>query len=69
EKDAWVKAIADDQLTWHHVSDLKFWQSEAALKYGVQGIPFTLLLDKDGKIIAKNLRGEELNKKLAELLP
>jgi len=69
EKEAWVKAIADDQLTWHHVSDLKFWQSEAAVKYGVQSIPFTLLLDKEGKIVAKNLRGEELAKKLAELLP
>src|SRR5665647_2907603 len=69
EQGAWVKAIADDQLTWNHVSDLKFWQSEAAVKYGVQSIPFTLLLDKEGKIIAKNLRGEELEKKLAQLLP
>ena len=69
EKEAWVKAIADDQLAWHQVSDLKFWQSEAAVKYGVQSIPCTLLLDKDGKIIAKNLRGEELAKKLAVLLP
>ena len=69
EKEPWVKAIADDQLTWHHVSDLKFWQSEAAVKYGVQSIPCTLILDKDGKIIAKNLRGEELAKKLAVLLP
>lgn len=69
EKEPWLKAIADDQLTWHHVSDLKYWQSEAAVKYGVQGIPFALLLDKDGKIIAKNLRGEDLAKKLAELLP
>jgi len=69
EKEEWLKGIADDQLTWHHVSDLKFWQCEAAVKYGVQGIPFTLLLDKEGKIIAKNLRGEELAKKLAVLLP
>ena len=68
EKESWLKAIADDKLTWHHVSDLKFWQSDAAVKYGVQSIPFTLLLDKEGKIIAKNLRGEELTKKLAELL-
>jgi peroxiredoxin len=67
-KEDWVKAIADDQLTWNHVSDLKFWQSEVAQKYGVQSIPFTLLLDKEGKIIAKNLRGEELAKKLAELM-
>ena len=69
EQGAWVKAIADDHLTWNHVSDLKFWQSEAAIKYGVQSIPFTLLIDKEGKIIAKNLRGEELEKKLAQLLP
>lgn len=69
DKEAWVKAIADDQLTWHHVSDLKYWQNEAAVKYGVQSIPFALLLDKEGKIIAKNLRGDELAKKLAELLP
>lgn len=69
EKGAWVKAIADDQLTWHHVSDLKFWQNEAAVKYGVQQIPLSLLIDKDGKIIAKNLRGEELEKKLAQLMP
>jgi len=69
EKGAWVKAIADDHLTWHHVSDLKFWQNEAAVKYGVQSIPFSVLLDKEGKIIGKNLRGEELAKKLAELMP
>ena len=68
EKAPWVKAIADDKLTWHHVSDLKFWQSDVAVKYGVQSIPYTLLLDKDGKIIAKNLRGEALSKKLEELL-
>jgi len=69
EKESWTKAIADDKLTWHHVSDLKYWQSEAAVKYGVQSIPATFLLDKEGKIIAKNLRGEELGKKLATLLP
>lgn len=69
DKASWTKAIADDQLTWHHISDLKFWQNEAAVKYGVQSIPFTLLLDKEGKIIAKNLHGDELAKKLAQLLP
>ena len=69
EKESWVKAIADDQLTWHQVSDLKFWQCEAAVKYGITSIPAALLLDRDGKIIAKNLRGEELAKKLAQLLP
>ena len=69
DKAAWLKAIADDQLTWHHVSDLKYWQNEVAVKFGVQAIPFTLLLDKEGKIIAKNLRGEDLARKLAELMP
>lgn len=68
EKDAWIKAIADDQLVWHQVSDLKFWQSEVAQKYGVTAIPCTFLLDKAGKIIAKNLRGEELAQKLEELM-
>ena len=68
EKEAWVKAIADDQLTWHQVSELKFWQSEIAQKYGVSAIPCTFLLDKEGKIIAKNLRGEELAAKLEELM-
>ncbi len=68
EKEAWVKAIADDQLVWHQVSELKFWQSEIAQKYGVSAIPCTFLLDKGGKIIAKNLRGEELALKLEELM-
>ena len=65
----WKDAITQDGLAWpNHVSDLKGWQSEAAKLYGVQGIPAQFLLDKDGKIVAKNLRGEELEKKLAELL-
>jgi peroxiredoxin len=68
EKEAWLKAIADDKLVWHQVSELKFWQSEIAQKYGVSSIPCTFLLDKQGKIIAKNLRGEELAKKLEELM-
>jgi len=67
-KENWVRAIRNDNLTWTHVSDLKYWQSEAAQKYGVQGIPATFLLDKDGKIIARNLRGEALEKKLEEVL-
>jgi peroxiredoxin len=68
EKEAWIKAIADDHLVWHQVSELKFWQSEIAQKYGVTAIPCTFLLNKEGKIIAKNLRGEELAKKLEELM-
>lgn len=67
-KDAWVNAIEQDGLTWTHVSDLKFWQSIAAKDYGVSGIPFALLIDKDGKVIGKNLRGAALQQKLAEVL-
>ncbi len=67
-KDAWEEAIKKDNLTWTHVSDLKFWQSEAAQAYGVTGIPFAVLIDKEGKVIAKNLRGQALHNKLAELL-
>jgi peroxiredoxin len=63
----WIKAIHDDNLTWTHVSDLKYWNNEVAQLYGVRAIPFNLLLDKDGKIIAKNIRGEELQTKLAQL--
>ena len=67
--DSWKAAIQQDGLAWpNHVSDLKGWQSEPARIYGVQGIPAQFLLDKDGKIIAKNLRGEQLEQKLAELL-
>lgn len=68
DKDAWVKAIADDNLTWNHVSDLKFWDSEAAKLYAVNSIPHTVLLDENNVIIAKNLRGDELKAKIAELL-
>ncbi|WP_205500774.1 TlpA disulfide reductase family protein [Rufibacter psychrotolerans] len=64
----WLKAIENDKLTWPHVSDLKGWESSAAALYGVTAIPQTVLLDKEGKIIAKNLRGEALEEKLASLL-
>lgn len=63
----WVQAIAEDGLTWTHVSDLKYFQSEAAMRYNISFIPFSLLIDPDGKIIAKNLRGAELDKKLEEI--
>lgn len=66
-KDAWVNAIKQDGLTWTHVSDLKFWQSEGAKTYGVSGIPFTVLIDKEGKIIATNIRGESLRNKMKEI--
>ena len=63
-KDKWVKAIKDDGLTWTHVSDLKYFNSEAAQDYGVQAIPFSLLVDRDGIIVAKNLRGAALEQEL-----
>jgi len=66
---AWKKAIADDKLTWNHVSDLKYWDNAAAKTYGIRSIPASFLLDKEGKIIAKDLRGEALAAKLAELMP
>ena len=68
-KEEWVKAIADDQLSWVHVSDLQFWQNTAARLYSVNSIPQTYLLDKEGKIIAKGLRSEQLAAKLSELFP
>ena len=67
-REAWVKAIHDDGITWPQVSDLKYWECEAGKLYGVRGIPHNVLIDKNGIIIAKNLRGEELGAKLAELL-
>ena len=68
-KEKWIQAIQDDKLNWIHVSDLKFWQNAAARLYAVTNIPQSFLIGKDGKIIAKGLRGEQLEKKLAELFP
>jgi len=67
-KQKWLDAIAKDRLTWTHVSDLKFWNNEAAVLYHVQGIPFNFLMDPDGKIIGRNLRGPALDAKLCEVL-
>lgn len=67
-KEPWVQAIKEDNLTWTQVSDLKFWQNEVAMKYKVQGIPQNFLVDPDGKIVGKNLRGAALESKLCELL-
>lgn len=66
-KDRWIKAIADDKLNWLHMSDLKKWKSAHAALYGVRSIPDTILLDAEGKIIARGLRGEQLEAKLAEI--
>lgn len=65
--DAWKQAIRSLKLPWNHLSDLKGWKSLGAEIYGIHSIPSTLLFDKDGKIVAKNLRGNELAEKLAEL--
>jgi len=67
-KEAWVKAIKDDNITWPQMSDLKYWQSAAAKMYSVSTIPHMILLGKDGKIIAKGIYIDELTAKLAELL-
>lgn len=67
-QEAWLKAIHDDGLTWTHVSDLQFWNNAVAVMYGIQSIPQNLLLDPTGKIIGKNLRGQELLNTLEELL-
>lgn len=66
-KENWLKAIEADGLPWLHVSDLKGWNNEVGRLYGVRAVPASFLLDKDGKIIANGLRGEPLNKKLAEI--
>ncbi|MGV8877497.1 MAG: redoxin domain-containing protein [Sphingobacteriaceae bacterium] len=68
EKTNWVKAIENDGLTWTHVSDLKGWYNEVATLYSVRAVPQNLLIDPTGKIIAKNLRGEELVQRMAELI-
>ena len=66
-KQRWIDAIEKDQLPWPHVSDLKQWKNEAARMYNVSSIPYTVLLDEDGKIIAKKLRAHQLEGKLAEI--
>ncbi|EPR67402.1 thioredoxin family protein [Cyclobacterium qasimii M12-11B] len=66
-RDMWTKAIAEDGLTWTQVSDLKYFNSEAAAKYQINAIPATYLLDPNGNIIAKDLRGKSLEKKLSEI--
>lgn len=68
DQDKWKQAIKDDQLNWNQVSDLKYWENEAAQLYGVSSIPHTVILDENNVIVAKNLRGEELEAKIKELL-
>ena len=68
ERDPWLKAITDDKLTWTHVSDIKYWDNEVAKMYGVRSIPANFLLDKTGKIVGRNLRGDALEAALAKLV-
>jgi peroxiredoxin len=65
---AWVEAIKADGLPWKHVSDLGFWNNAAAQEYGVSSIPFTVLVDREGKVLEKGLRGDQLEARLAEVL-
>jgi peroxiredoxin len=67
-KSSWIKAINDDKLVWSQVSDLKFWNNDVARQYKIQQIPQNILIDPNGKIIGKNLRGAELDSKLCALL-
>ena len=67
-KDKWLQGIEEDGLVWTHVSDLKYWQSAAAKTYNISAIPASFLLDENGMIIAKNLRGPTLHQKLKEIL-
>jgi peroxiredoxin len=68
DHESWVKAIKDDGLPWKHVSDLQFWSNAAAQEYGVTGIPYTVLVDREGRILEKGLRAHDLEGKLAQLL-
>jgi peroxiredoxin len=68
EEEDWINAIADDKLTWTHVSDLQYWNNAAAKLYAVNAIPANFLLDENGTIIARNLRGEDLYNKVKEVL-
>lgn len=68
KKAAWLAVVKADGLEWTQLSDLKFWNNVVEVLYGIKSIPQNFLLDKDGKIVAANLRGEDLEKTLAELL-
>jgi peroxiredoxin len=68
QKAKWLQAIHADNLTWTHVSDLQFWNNAVAQQYRVQSIPQNFLIGPDGKIVAKNLRGPDLESKLCEVL-
>ncbi|MBC8435988.1 MAG: TlpA family protein disulfide reductase, partial [Bacteroidetes bacterium] len=67
-KEKWIEAIDKDDLTWNQVSDLQYWSNDASKLYGVNSIPANVLIDPEGIIIARNLRGEDLQLKLEEIL-
>jgi peroxiredoxin len=67
-RDKWIQAIHKDNLAWTHVSDLKYWDNAVARQYGIQAIPQNFLLDKEGRIIASNVKGDDLMKKLEEVI-
>ncbi|MFD1003620.1 redoxin domain-containing protein [Ohtaekwangia kribbensis] len=69
KEDRWKKALEKDNLPWTQVSDLKGWHNAAAIQYGVRAIPANFLISPEGKIIARDLRGEALNAKLSEIFP
>lgn len=69
DREAWLKAIRDDHLDWpNHVSDLNGWTSSGGSTYGVKSVPSTVLIDREGRVVARNLRGSELERKLEQLL-
>jgi len=68
DKDSWLEAIKEDNLNWQHISDLKKWESIVVSAYQIDGIPFNVLLDPTGKVIATDLRGDALQNTLASIL-
>jgi thiol-disulfide isomerase/thioredoxin len=68
DKDAWLNAIKEDKLEWKQISDLKYWNSAATALYNLEGIPFNVLIDPQGKILASDLRGEKLEEALKTYL-
>ena len=69
DREAWLKAIRDDHLSWpNHVSELNYWTSSGGKTYGIRAVPSTVLVDREGKVVARNLRGADLERKLEQLL-
>jgi hypothetical protein len=66
DKARWLEAIKKDGLTWTHVSDLKYWNNAVAVQFGIQSIPASFLIDPNGVVIGRDLRGEDLTRVLSE---